>query len=60
MSQSIKLKKGFDIKVAGSADLKILDTDQPETFALKPTDFHSICLNQKPSWFQVITLNIAR
>ncbi len=45
MSQTIKLKKGFDINLAGKAQEKIVDIEQPETFALKPTDFVSI---QKP------------
>ena len=44
MSQTIKLKKGFDINIAGEAANKIVDTDQPETFALKPTDFPAIRL----------------
>ena len=39
MSKSIKLKKGFDINLAGKAEKKIIDIAQPETFALKPTDF---------------------
>ncbi len=39
MSETIKLKKGFDINLAGKAEKKIAEIDQPETFALKPTDF---------------------
>lgn len=42
MSQTIKLKKGFDINLAGTADKKIVEIEQPETFALKPTDFVAI------------------
>ena len=42
MSHTIKLKKGFDINLAGKADKKIATCDQPETFALKPTDFLGI------------------
>jgi Na+-transporting NADH:ubiquinone oxidoreductase subunit A len=42
MSQTIKLKKGFDINLIGKADKKIVDITQPETFALKPTDFKGI------------------
>lgn len=42
MSQTIKLKKGFDINLAGKAEQKILKVEQPETFAIKPTDFHGI------------------
>ncbi|PWJ42842.1 Na(+)-translocating NADH-quinone reductase subunit A [Sediminitomix flava] len=39
MSKNITLKKGFDIKLKGKAELNLLNVDQPETFALKPTDF---------------------
>jgi len=39
MSQNIKLKKGFDINLVGKAERKITELVQPETFALKPTDF---------------------
>ena len=42
MSQTIKLKKGFTINLAGKADNKIADSPQPETFAIKPTDFPAI------------------
>ena len=39
MSKIVKLKKGFDINLAGKAEKKIAASPQPETFALKPTDF---------------------
>lgn len=39
MSGNIKLKKGFDINLAGKADKKVNSNVQVETFALKPTDF---------------------
>ena len=39
MSQNIKLKKGFDINLVGKAEKKIGELPQPETFAIKPTDF---------------------
>lgn len=42
MSQTIKLKKGFDINLAGKAEKKTKEISQPETFALKPTDFIGI------------------
>lgn len=42
MSEIIKLKRGFDINLAGKAEKKVVDVAQPETFALKPTDFHGI------------------
>ncbi len=42
MSHTIKLKKGFNINLAGKAEEKLTECDQPETFALKPTDFIGI------------------
>ncbi len=42
MSKFVKLKKGFDIKLAGQAEKQVAGVDQPETFAVKPTDFHGI------------------
>ena len=39
MSKIVKLKKGFDINLAGKAEKRIADSPQPETFALKPTNF---------------------
>ncbi|MEL7003388.1 MAG: NADH:ubiquinone reductase (Na(+)-transporting) subunit A, partial [Bacteroidota bacterium] len=42
MSKIIKLKKGFDINLAGKADKKVVDPKQPETFAYKPSSFHGI------------------
>ncbi|MEQ9425985.1 MAG: Na(+)-translocating NADH-quinone reductase subunit A [Cyclobacteriaceae bacterium] len=42
MSQTIKLKKGFNINLAGKAEKKIAESVQPETFALKPTNFIAI------------------
>jgi Na+-transporting NADH:ubiquinone oxidoreductase subunit A len=39
MSQTIKLKKGFDINMAGKAAKELSDAPLPETFAIKPTDF---------------------
>ena len=39
MSKTVKLRKGFDINLAGKAENKSADTNQPETFAIKPTDF---------------------
>lgn len=39
MSKFVKLKKGFDIRLVGKAEKKIADLPQPETFAIKPTDF---------------------
>ncbi len=42
MGKFIKLKKGFTINLAGKAAPKVVDTEQPETFVIKPTDFHGI------------------
>lgn len=39
MSKIVKLKKGFDINLAGKAEKRISDSSQTETFALKPTNF---------------------
>ncbi len=42
MSQTIKLKKGFDLNITGKPDNKLLTSETPETFALKPTDFKGL------------------
>jgi len=42
MGKFIKLKKGFTINLAGKAASKVVELEQPETFAIKPTDFHGI------------------
>ncbi|MCI0751819.1 MAG: Na(+)-translocating NADH-quinone reductase subunit A [Flammeovirgaceae bacterium] len=42
MGKFIRLQKGFDINLAGKANLKLSTTSQPETFSIKPTDFHGI------------------
>ncbi|MFY0598376.1 MAG: Na(+)-translocating NADH-quinone reductase subunit A [Cyclobacteriaceae bacterium] len=42
MSKTIKLKKGFNLNLAGKPENKITEISQPETFALKPTDFPGI------------------
>lgn len=39
MSKTVKLKKGFTINLAGKAKLELAELPQPETFAVKPTDF---------------------
>jgi Na+-transporting NADH:ubiquinone oxidoreductase subunit A len=39
MSKSVKLKRGFTINLAGKAEKRLAEVSQPETFALKPTDF---------------------
>ena len=42
MSKFVKLKKGFDIKLAGTAKKELVETITPNVFALKPTDFNGI------------------
>lgn len=42
MGKFIRLKKGFNINLAGKAAPTIATSDQPETFAIKPPDFHGI------------------
>lgn len=47
MGQFIRLKKGFDINLAGKAAPRIATTDPREagdTFVIKPTDFHGVYL----------------
>ena len=39
MSQTIRLKKGFSINLAGKPEKQVLEIKQPETFAIKPSDF---------------------
>jgi Na+-transporting NADH:ubiquinone oxidoreductase subunit A len=39
MSKTVKLRKGFDINLAGKAENKLGESNQPETFAIKPTDY---------------------
>jgi Na+-transporting NADH:ubiquinone oxidoreductase subunit A len=39
MSKTVKLKRGLDIKLVGKAEKKIMDSPQPETFALRTADF---------------------
>ena len=42
MGKFIRLKKGFDINLAGKATAKIADAEQADTFVIKPTDFNGI------------------
>lgn len=39
MSKTVKLKKGFDINLAGKAEKQFADFKPSKTFAIKPTDF---------------------
>src|SRR5690606_25412458 len=44
MGKHIRLRKGFDINLAGKASPTITTTDQPDVFAVKPTDFQGVYL----------------
>ncbi len=50
MSRSIKLKKGFDIRLEGIAEKKIAGAVNPVLFGVKPVDFPGLIpkLNVKP------------
>lgn len=39
MSKTVKLRKGFDIKMKGAADRIFFQNPMPDSVALKPTDF---------------------
>jgi Na+-transporting NADH:ubiquinone oxidoreductase subunit A len=47
MADTIKLKKGFNINLAGKAEKKISGNPLPKTYAIKPSDFNDI-LRPKP------------
>lgn len=40
MGKFIRLKKGFTINLVGKAAPKVVEIEQPDTFVIKPTDFH--------------------
>jgi Na+-transporting NADH:ubiquinone oxidoreductase subunit A len=42
MGKFIRLKKGFDINLAGKAAQKLSSANPADTFAIKPDDFHGI------------------
>ena len=42
MSNVIKLKRGLDIQLKGRAEQILEQMDRPDTFAIKPTDFHGL------------------
>ncbi|GET26640.1 Na(+)-translocating NADH-quinone reductase subunit A [Prolixibacter sp. NT017] len=42
MSNVIKLKRGLDIQLKGRAEKILEQMDRPDTFAIKPTDFHGL------------------
>ncbi len=42
MSDTIKIRKGFNINLAGKAALNVVDDKLPETVAIKPYDFRDI------------------
>ncbi len=39
MSKTIKIKKGYDLKVVGKAATEVASFQHPQTYALKPSDF---------------------
>jgi len=42
MSETIKLRKGLNIKLKGSAKKELETLSVPKTIALKPTDFQGL------------------
>jgi len=42
MSKDIRIKKGLDIKLKGTAKKEIFDLPRTEIYGIKPTDFHGI------------------
>ena len=42
MDKVIKLKRGLDIRLQGEAEKKVVQAPEPESFALKPPDFHRL------------------
>jgi len=42
MSQDIRIKKGLDIKLKGTAEETISASSRPKIFAIQPEDFHGI------------------
>ncbi len=42
MSTYVKLKKGFDIRLAGAAQKKVGELERANTYVIKPTDFYGI------------------
>jgi Na+-transporting NADH:ubiquinone oxidoreductase subunit A len=44
MGKLIRLRKGFDINLAGKAALTLTTAEQPELFAIKPPDFQGVLM----------------
>jgi len=42
MSQSIKIRKGVDIRLSGIASKELVNASQSDEYALKPSDFHGL------------------
>ncbi|MDR0419551.1 MAG: NADH:ubiquinone reductase (Na(+)-transporting) subunit A, partial [Prevotellaceae bacterium] len=42
MSQLVKLKKGLNLKLQGLAEKVLVKISNPESYAVKPTDFHGV------------------
>jgi len=42
MSKTISIRKGYDIRLNGAAELSTVNLETPKVFALKPTDFKDL------------------
>lgn len=42
MSNDIKIRKGLNLKLKGEAEKVVAEAPRPETFAIKPPDFHTV------------------
>jgi Na+-transporting NADH:ubiquinone oxidoreductase subunit A len=42
MSETVKLKKGLDIKLVGESDKVVVEFTHPKSVSLKPSDFHGM------------------
>ena len=42
MSKTISIRKGYDVKLKGAAELSAVNLETPSVFALKPTDFKDL------------------
>ncbi len=51
MAVGIKVKRGYDLRLKGEAELKLVKNTQSKTFAVKPPDFHAVVpklIHKKP------------
>jgi len=42
MSKDIRIKKGLDLKLVGTAELKVSDVLRSQVYSIKPSDFHKV------------------